>query len=60
MLSMLKDGEAGARGRVAGNGRAEDPFTLGEMIQCWNILSRGVTRSDMHFNQSTLTVRNTF
>ena len=59
MLSMLKNDEAGARGRVAGNGR-EDPFTLSEMIQCWNILSRGVTRSDMHFNQSTLTVMNTF
>lgn len=42
--------------RVAGDGREDDLFTLREMIQHWSVLSRGMTRSGMHFNWSTLTV----
>ena len=36
--------------RVAGNVRENDPFVLREIIQHWSVLSRGVTRSDIHFN----------
>jgi len=55
MPSMYKDDEAGARRRVAGNAK-EDCFTQSEMMQCWNVLSRGVTKSELHFNQKTLMV----
>lgn len=34
MPNMLKAGDTGARRRVAGNGKEEDPFTLSEMKQC--------------------------